>query len=205
MSERRPVFRIMSVGWDYLEWTGAFYPDDLPPDWRLAYYANEFPGVLIPDRLWLTVGSGTLESWVDDVRESFRFYLEVDGAIDTEECLNKIHCLGNNFGGIVMDYRRKPESPLVNIFPGGLAKEFPLYEMGSNEPGLKTSLPHQVGIALRIPTKYLADPMSQRRFLEELAGHVAPGAETLLFLDGDPPAIEKFHKFKILAQLLRLA
>ena len=34
--------------WEHPAWNQEFYPDDLPEDWRLSYYANEFPVVLVP-------------------------------------------------------------------------------------------------------------------------------------------------------------
>ena len=34
---------IGSLGWQHLAWQESFYPEDLPVDWRLGYYVNEFP------------------------------------------------------------------------------------------------------------------------------------------------------------------
>ncbi len=47
MPDNRPAFHVLAVGWDHPAWQGSFYPDDLPADWRLTYYANEVPGVLL--------------------------------------------------------------------------------------------------------------------------------------------------------------
>lgn len=30
-----------TVGWERRDWLAGYYPDDLPEDWRLAYYAND--------------------------------------------------------------------------------------------------------------------------------------------------------------------
>jgi hypothetical protein len=38
-----------SIGWQHLEWQDSFYPEDLPPDWRLGFYANEFALAVITD------------------------------------------------------------------------------------------------------------------------------------------------------------
>jgi hypothetical protein len=205
MPEQSPVFHIMSVGWEYPGWTGKFYPDDLPVEWRLAYYANEFPGVLIPHQRWITAGSQTLESWVADVSESFRFYLEVNQVGAALEWRNKARCLGGNFGGLVVDQWQRVDISMDNYFQRGLANGFALVEMPIAGSGLNTHLPKGVGIAFRIPTEQLTDLMSQRRLLEQLARDVAPVAEVLLFLDGDPPAIKKIHEFKVLTELLGLA
>jgi len=36
-------------GWEHAQWLETYYPDDLPEDWQLDYYANEFGCV---DHIW---------------------------------------------------------------------------------------------------------------------------------------------------------
>lgn len=48
---------IGACGWEHAGWQGAFYPDDLPADWRLGYYANLHPVVLAPADAWLAPGT----------------------------------------------------------------------------------------------------------------------------------------------------
>jgi uncharacterized protein YecE (DUF72 family) len=36
------VVLIGACGWQHNDWTGEFYPDDLPEEWRLGYYAHEY-------------------------------------------------------------------------------------------------------------------------------------------------------------------
>ena len=78
MNETRtwPVLRVMAHGWDFPAWVNAFYPEDLPADWRLAYYANEFRGVLVPDACWRASPPADLGSWFEDLAEPFEVYLE---------------------------------------------------------------------------------------------------------------------------------
>jgi hypothetical protein len=72
-----PAVRIGAVGWDHDAWQGPYYPDDLPPDWRLAYYANEHAAVLVPSRDWTRAGPQAWDRWVEDVPARFRFLLEL--------------------------------------------------------------------------------------------------------------------------------
>jgi len=44
--------RVGVFGWEHEHWIGTFYPDDLPEDWRLSYYANEFSVVLGAEDKW---------------------------------------------------------------------------------------------------------------------------------------------------------
>jgi hypothetical protein len=63
-------------GWDHPGWNGKFYPEDLPQDWRLSYYANEFSGVLVPKSIWQTSEPELIANWCDDVPDDFLFFLE---------------------------------------------------------------------------------------------------------------------------------
>jgi hypothetical protein len=36
-----------TVGWQRADWDGSYYPDDLPAEWRLAFYANDCDCVLL--------------------------------------------------------------------------------------------------------------------------------------------------------------
>ncbi|MCB1902616.1 MAG: hypothetical protein KDI18_00590 [Gammaproteobacteria bacterium] len=63
-------------GWDHAGWHGIFYPDDLPVDWRLSYYANEFAGVLVPEAVWRAADPVEIKHWCGDVADGFLFFLE---------------------------------------------------------------------------------------------------------------------------------
>lgn len=65
-----------AIGWDHPAWTGAFYPDDLPPEWRLNYYNTAFECVYLPYAIWHTTPAETFATWRQDTLEHFRFLLE---------------------------------------------------------------------------------------------------------------------------------
>ena len=66
-----------TFGWDYPAWVGAYYPDDLPDDWRFGYYSNDFRSVLVPSDHFTGTGADISE-WAEDCDESFRFVVQVD-------------------------------------------------------------------------------------------------------------------------------
>ena len=43
---------IGAYGWKHENWSGGFYPDDLPQDWQLTYSSNAFNCVLVPVEYW---------------------------------------------------------------------------------------------------------------------------------------------------------
>ena len=65
-----------AIGWDHPGWIGTFYPDDLPPEWRLNYYNTAFECVYLPYVTWRTTPAETLATWRQDTLAHFRFVLE---------------------------------------------------------------------------------------------------------------------------------
>jgi len=65
MTTAYPELIVGAYGWDHVDWQGVFYPDDLPEDWRLTYYANEFKSVYVPQSVWLHASIDDIEEWAD--------------------------------------------------------------------------------------------------------------------------------------------
>jgi len=84
--------------WDHPQWRKTFYPEDLPEDWRLSYYANEFSAVLVPQEKWQSE-EADFEQWAEDVPEGFRFYFLSDD-LSVDDVLIKRQ-LGDAFAGFV--------------------------------------------------------------------------------------------------------
>ena len=70
---------IVTTGWELPGWERGFYPEDLPADWRLTYFANEFHAVLVPRERWVDASESLLRAWHEDVHEDFRFFLADGG------------------------------------------------------------------------------------------------------------------------------
>ncbi|MGD8711397.1 MAG: hypothetical protein PVG50_01030 [Thiohalophilus sp.] len=66
---------IGSLGWQFDDWQDSFYPEDLPLEWRLGYYSNEFPLAVITDKERQDE-TELLES-LDDCREDILLLLSV--------------------------------------------------------------------------------------------------------------------------------
>lgn len=79
-----PALRVFARGWDFDAWQQDFYPQDLPEDWRLGFYANEFRGVLVPDAVWRQAGAAELADWFGDLAAPFAVYLEINAAVPAE-------------------------------------------------------------------------------------------------------------------------
>ena len=73
MSEH--VVLIGARGWQHNDWIGEFYPDDLPDDWRLGYYGNEYPVVMVPAS-YLSADESEYEQWLEESDDSLRMIVE---------------------------------------------------------------------------------------------------------------------------------
>lgn len=84
--ENSPTYRfhVGSAGWEHAAWQGVFYPDELPPEWRLAFYNTAFSCVWLAYADWSGRDLAALEGWLADTHERFRFVLEMNPAGPTE-------------------------------------------------------------------------------------------------------------------------
>ncbi len=81
MSQRDYRILIGTAGWQHAEWGNeVFYPADLPEDWYLSFYANEFPVVLIAERQWLDVSEAEqlIDEIIEQATEGFKCIFELD-------------------------------------------------------------------------------------------------------------------------------
>jgi uncharacterized protein YecE (DUF72 family) len=68
-------------GWSYKEWKGSFYPDDLPADDMLRYYASRLPTVEINNSFYRIPKEKVLLDWAAQVPAEFRFVLKASRRI----------------------------------------------------------------------------------------------------------------------------
>lgn len=68
-------------GYAYKEWKGSFYPDDLPNDEMLSFYARHFGTVEINNTFYRLPSSKVLLQWADQVPPDFTFILKASQRI----------------------------------------------------------------------------------------------------------------------------
>ena len=73
--------RAGTSGFSYKEWKGSFYPEDLPNDGMLAYYADRFGAVEINNTYYRMPSESTLRGWAEQVPADFRFVLKANRQI----------------------------------------------------------------------------------------------------------------------------
>ncbi len=68
-------------GFSYKEWKGSFYPEDLPAEEMLSFYAARLPAVEINNTFYRMPKPTLLASWAEQVSPQFRFVLKASQRI----------------------------------------------------------------------------------------------------------------------------
>lgn len=149
------------AGWPLLDGRQGYFPDDLPRDWQFAYYSNDADCLMLSASQWRDIGIQELASWLDDVEEHFRFYLEWPNGT---QAVQGLELLGDHLGGLLVDDFQEIDSrwPQFRQEDGGYWSD----ANGRPKIWVWSSLP--------------ADLRVQRERLERLPS----GLEALLIADG---------------------
>lgn len=73
-----PQLYIGTSGWQYRDWNGVFYPEDVAARDQLAYYAARFSTVEINSTFYHMPRVSTAEKWYQAVPGDFRFTLKIN-------------------------------------------------------------------------------------------------------------------------------
>ena len=79
--------RVGTSGYAYKEWKGSFYPEDLPADAMLRYYAGQFPTVEINNTFYRMPSESLLDRWANEVPADFTFVLKTPQRITHQKRL----------------------------------------------------------------------------------------------------------------------
>jgi len=171
---------VTSRGWWDLADHDQFYPDDLPEDWRLGYFANQFRATLLPAEIWTNTKPTTITQWRDEVPAGFRFVAEqstASPAADTRQGLQPrdlVQGLGSLLDGWLEPFdaptSRSKATALMGFKPSrclGYQRLRPLQN--------KAACPH--GYAVIVPTELYRDLRHAKDWLRKMTEHQgqAPG------------------------------
>jgi len=75
------TLRTGTSGYSYKEWKGPFYPEKLAAKDMLAFYAERLPAVEINNTFYRLPRKNVIETWAEQVPESFRFSIKASRRI----------------------------------------------------------------------------------------------------------------------------
>ncbi len=120
-------FTVGTSGYRYKEWKGSFYPEKLPQKEMLGYYAQKFAAVEINNSFYAMPKADVLETWSQQVPESFRFAFKAPQTITHRKRLKDAGEATQLFcdATAVLGSRR---GPLLFGLPPNLKKDLPRLE-----------------------------------------------------------------------------
>jgi uncharacterized protein YecE (DUF72 family) len=81
---RTPKVWAGASGYAFKEWKGSFYPEKIPPESMLAWYAERLPTVEINNTFYQMPKVTVLEHWAQVTPEAFRFAIKAPRRITHE-------------------------------------------------------------------------------------------------------------------------
>jgi uncharacterized protein YecE (DUF72 family) len=125
-------------GYNYQEWKGSFYPDDLSDKRMLAYYAERFASVEINYTFYRMPTGRILANWARETPDRFRFALKAPRRITHDQRLRSVEDTLATFCEVAETLGTKL-GPLLFQLPPFLRKDVELLEVFLHDlpPGLK--------------------------------------------------------------------
>ena len=166
----------------------AFYPEDLPEEWRLAYYGNYWKDLLIPAREWERF---TLDSeWIRDLPDALmRLYFEVPAKLagPGDACAGLAASLGPRLGGIlVTDSSVLPEGAV----PPGLVLGRAPGPRAIQGVSACAAFANEASFVLVLAPEPGLGPPGWRALLEAVPACLPAAREAIIFLRAGPGELE---------------
>ncbi len=109
-------------GYAYKEWKGSFYPEKLPAKQMLAHYATRLSAVEVNYTFRQLPSRQVVESWAEQVPQSFRFVLKAPQAITHFKRLRNVRKVTTDFLRVA-SHLGKRRGPVLFQLPPNFKKD----------------------------------------------------------------------------------
>jgi hypothetical protein len=165
----------------------AFYPKDLPEDWRLAYYGNYWKDLLIPAHEW--EGFSLDFDWIAELPDGLRLYFEVPDEIAEpgDACVRLAASLGPRLGGMLVTDS--------SVLPAGAVAPERLLERAPGPPAIEgvsasAAFANETSVVLVLAPEPGLGPAGWRALLEAVPACLPAAREAIVFLRAGPRELE---------------
>ena len=195
MSDSQPRFRrleLAACGWLPADWSCMFYPEDLPEEWRVSYYANEFDCVLLSANDW-NVPKAQASFWKSEIATDFRFYLEITPQLLQSAGWSQVRgaveeYLASQLKGLLL-----PEAAMSAV-PQGWHDSFALHVQRPDDWLTVTPVGAEAQIGL-LKVDQAFTPQDLRKMFERLQRQTMH-PDVTLFMDAPWAVLEQFRLMK---------
>lgn len=191
MNTHQPIFNSLTLaayGWSPHNWAQNFYPDDLPSEWHIAYYANEFSRILLPAPLWNDVSLARVATWATDTSDDFGFYLELTRDVLQAANWSSVQTtveqhLAEKVLGLLVD------SDAMPWLPAEWMQRFAVHQRVAEQwlAVMPNGAEAQIGL---LHSSQALTPLALREVFEQLQQHTAH-RDVILFLDTPYAIVEQ--------------
>lgn len=210
MNEVEYSVMIGSCGWEHPAWETSFYPDDLPEEWRMVFYSNEFPVLQLPLSRLLDVSAGELDEWLEDGQEGFRLVVELDAELDSRAEARLLELQQRLMALIITHEKvRIPDSlsPVPCLWAPDEDNSCELdLQAGHGQVWNGEGSPcwgEQLAVVC-VQSRDYQDMKKLKQLLLSCAPALEEGRTLVLLFAGDPPDVELMQKARTLTELLGL-
>jgi uncharacterized protein YecE (DUF72 family) len=135
------TYWVGTSGYNYHEWKGSFYPEDLSDKQMLPYYGNQFTSVEINYTFYRMPTARILANWARSTPERFRFALKAPRRITHDQRLRSIEDTLASFCEVAETLGEKL-GPLLFQLPPFLKKDVELLEVFLHDlpPGVQPAV-----------------------------------------------------------------
>lgn len=103
MNKQERWVGVACVDWDNAALVAsAFYPEEVPADWYLTYYANYITACVISPAKWMNALPEEVMEWVEQTQDNFWFYVWCDNAEQLASARLRVADFGGKFAGFVL-------------------------------------------------------------------------------------------------------
>ena len=221
-------YRILigAYGWQHAQWQGGFYPEDLPAEWQLAYYSNEFHVLLIPAAYWQQ-GPVDVAQWLKESSETLRFIVEWPTLWHTPQQIEQGDALLAQFGdrllGVVVPLRAQSATALQPVIERLMRRYRLCLDYGVNTLSQDSTQPsllthdhlsicwHGTGEAKQLQRGQLAlaridckdlTLRGVRQALEACLAAQDPQRYLVVIFEGEPPNVVMMEKATVMLDML---
>jgi hypothetical protein len=107
------------IGVAALDWESAglanFYPEDVPDDWHLTWYANVSMAVVVPPSRWLSADAALVAQWREQTHENFWFYLQCETTEQVTQASVLCAAFMGKFAGLIVSAGVVGDTPSVPV------------------------------------------------------------------------------------------
>jgi uncharacterized protein YecE (DUF72 family) len=119
----RPRAYVGTSGWNYRDWSGAFYPAGLPASKWLRHYASAFETVEVNNTFYRKPSKQAVDNWQAAVPAGFRFAVKLWRGITHYRKLKNCAQFLEDFLDLIAPIPLRRRAPLLIQLPANFAKD----------------------------------------------------------------------------------